>query len=214
MRLISSLVELGYVSKDSSDHYSLTLRMFTIGSRALGNVELLDVANPVAGMLRDQTGETVHIGILEGYRAVYVLKRESRYTIRMNSRVGRSIPLHCSAIGKILLSALPENEVNAYIESEGLKRFTAKTICDSESLGKELGRIRECGYAFDDEEHEEGIFCIAAPIRDTYGEVVAAMSLSTPTFRLDRDGIDELVAKVRSACDTISKVLGYVAPGM
>ena len=88
LRLLSALVEHGYVSSDSSDRYSLTLRMFTVGSRALKNVEFLEVASPVAGQLRDKTGETVHIGILEGNRAVYVLKRESLYTIRMNSRVG------------------------------------------------------------------------------------------------------------------------------
>ncbi len=210
LRILSTLVEQGYVSRDSSDRYSLTLRMFTVGSRALGNVELIDVANPVAGRLRDDTGETVHMGILESNRAVYILKRESLYTIRMNSRVGKSIPLHCSAIGKVLLSDRTDDELAAYAEAEGLRRYTPKTICTAKDLLAEIGRVRQNGYAFDDEEHEEGIFCVAAPIRDTYGDTVASMSLSTPTFRLDRSRIDVIVQKVCASCDEISSILGYI----
>ena len=210
LRILTTLVEHGYVSRDSSDQYSLTLKMFTIGSRALSSVELLDVANPVAGRLRDKTGETVHIGILEENRAVYILKRESLYTIRMNSRVGRSIPLHCSAIGKCLLASMTDNQVKAIAEEEGLKRYTAITICTMDKLLSEVAKVRRQGYAFDDEEHEEGVFCIAAPIRDTYGDTVAAMSLSTPTFRLDKEKIDSLVSLVCSSCFEISEVLGYV----
>ena len=210
LRILSTLVEQGYVSRDSSDRYSLTLRMFTVGSRALGNVELIDVANPVAARLRDDTGETVHIGILESNRAVYILKRESLYTIRMNSRVGKSIPLHCSAIGKVLLADRNDDELAAYAEAEGLKRYTPKTICTTEDLQAEIRKVRENGYAFDDEEHEEGIFCVAAPIRDNYGDTVASMSLSTPTFRLDRSKIDVIVQKVCASCDEISSILGYI----
>ncbi len=210
LRLLSTLVEQGYVNRDGSDRYSLTLRMFTVGSRALGSVELLDVANPIAAGLRDDTGETVHIGIMEGNRAVYVLKRESIYTIRMSSRVGKSIPLHCSAIGKVLLADRSDEELSAYVKADGLKRYTPKTICTLEDLRTEIRKVRERGYAFDDEENETGIFCVAAPIRDSFGVAVAAMSLSTPTFRLDRDGIDVIVQKVCASCDRISSILGYI----
>ncbi len=211
LRLLTTLVEHGYVSRDSSDQYSLTLKMFTVGSRALGSVELLDVANPVAGRLRDKTGETVHIGILEENRAVYVLKRESLYTIRMNSRVGRSIPLYCSAIGKCLLASMTNEKIRAIVKEEGLKRYTSKTICNIEDLLSEVENVRSQGYAFDDEEHEEGVFCVAAPIKDTYGDTVAAMSLSTPTFRLDRTQIDAIVKNVCASCNEISTILGYIS---
>ena len=210
LRLLTTLVEHGYVSRDSSDQYSLTLKMFTVGSRALGSVELLDVANPVAGRLRDKTGETVHIGILEENRAVYVLKRESLYTIRMNSRVGRSIPLHCSAIGKCLLASMTDDQIRKIAAEEGLKRYTSRTICSVEELLGEVAKVRQQGYAFDDGEHEEGIFCVAAPIKDTYGDTVAAMSLSTPTFRLDRQGIDAIVKNVCASCNEISTIMGYI----
>ncbi|MBQ3829498.1 MAG: IclR family transcriptional regulator [Spirochaetales bacterium] len=210
LRLLSALVDHGYVSRDSTDRYSLTLRMFTVGSRALKNVEFLEVASPVAGQLRDKTGETVHIGILEGNRAVYVLKRESLYTIRMNSRVGKSIPLHCSAIGKCLLAAQGDEAVESYIREEGLKCYTPKTICDPDAFRREIAKVRDQGYAFDDEEHETGIFCVAAPVRDTYGDTVAAMSMSTPTFRLDRSNIDVIVKEVCASCDEISVTLGYI----
>jgi IclR family KDG regulon transcriptional repressor len=210
LRLLSSLVEQGYVTRDDSDRYSLTLRMFTVGSRALKYVDLLETANPVARALRDGTGETVHIGILEEDRAVYVLKCESLYTIRMNSRVGKSIPLYSSAIGKCLLADFDEKKLESYLESADLKRYTPKTICTKAKLRKEILSVKEKGYAFDDEENESGVFCIGAPIRNAYGEVVAAMSLSTPVFRLEKENIGALVDKVRKACDGISAVLGYL----
>ena len=210
LRLLSALVEHGYVSRDSSDRYSLTLRMFTVGSRALKNVEFLEVASPVAGQLRDKTGETVHIGILEGNRAVYVLKRESLYTIRMNSRVGKSIPLHCSAIGKCLLAAQDDNAVESYIKEEGLNRYTPKTICTPEDFRSEIAKVRSRGYAFDDEENETGIFCVGAPILDSYGETVAAISVSTPVFRLDKNNIDSLISEVCSCSNRISSILGHI----
>lgn len=210
LRLLSTLCEQGYVNRDSSDRYSLTLRMFSVGSRALSHVDLLDIASPVAEALRDSIGENVHIGILEDNRAVYVLKKESLYTIRMYSRVGRSIPLHCSAIGKCLLASLSDEFVDSYVASEGLKRYTQKTICSKDELKKTLEQVRLEGYAVDDEEHEEGVYCVAAPIRDSYGETVAAMSVSTPLFRLDKSKLEELYSKVRSSCDEISKALGYI----
>lgn len=210
LRLLASLCEQGYVHRDDSDRYSLTLRMFSVGSRALGHVDLLDVAGPVAEALRDETGETVHIGILEGYRAVYVLKKESLYTIRMYSRVGRTIPLHCSAIGKCLLSDQNKEYIDGYIAEVGLKRYTKKTVCTPEDLENVLKKVKTNGYAVDDEEHEEGIYCIAAPIRDSSGEIVAAMSMSTPLFRLDRDKLEDLYARVKAGCDEISKALGYI----
>lgn len=210
LRLLSSLVELGYVNRDSMDRYSLTLRMFTVGSRALGHVELLDIASPVADELRDRTGETVHIGVLEGFCAVYVLKRESLYTIRMYSRVGRSIPLHCSAIGKCLLASSDPGFVESYVKENGLAAYTPSTICRAEDLEHELAKVRSLGYAVDDGEHEEGIFCIAAPIRDSSGETVAALSVSTPVFRLDRSNIDGLIEDIKARTSGISHALGYI----
>ena len=210
LRLLTSLVEQGYVTRDDSDRYRLTLRMFTVGSRALQYVDLLETADPVARALRDETGETVHIGILEEDRAVYVLKCESIYTIRMNSRVGKSIPLYCSAIGKCLLSDFTQERLSSYLQGASLRRFTPNTICTPRALEKEILSVKEKGYAVDNEENESGVFCIGAPIRNAYGEVVAAMSLSTPVFRLEKDSIGDLAQKVRKACDGISAVLGYL----
>ena len=209
LRLLSALVEHGYVSRDSSDRYGLTLKMFTVGARALASVDLLEVAGPVAGRLRDRTGETVHIGILEDSRAVYVLKKESNYTIRMNSRVGKSIPLHCSAIGKCLLAAQGDEAVEAYIREEGLNGYTPNTITRPDNFRREIAKVREQGYAFDDEEHEQGIFCVSAPILNTYGETVAAMSVSTPVFRLDKAAVEETVNNVCASCREVSAILGY-----
>ena len=100
-RFLQTLISLGYVRRDKNDKYSLTLRMFSVGSTSLEHTDLLNIARPIAEELSEHTGETVHIGMLEKTRAVYVLKIESAHTIRMFSRVGTRIPLHCMAIGKV-----------------------------------------------------------------------------------------------------------------
>ncbi len=127
------------------------------------------------------------MGVLEGDSAVYVLKIESRHTIRMFSRVGRRIPLYCTAIGKVLLAFAREDEREPALKGVRQLAFTQKTLTTRTALYAELERIRQQGFALDDEEHEEGIHCIAAPVFDHTGSVVAAISASWPGFRYGRE---------------------------
>ncbi len=208
LRFLNSLINLGYVYKDNNDLYSLTLKMFSIGSNSLSHINLIDIAAPFADELCNYFNETVHMGILDEDHAVYVLKRESSYTIRMYSRVGKRIPLYCTAIGKNLLSDLNQKDIDNYLDSTKIIPFTKYTLSKDE-LKSQLELIREQGWAEDDQEHEEGITCIGASIRDFSGEVVAALSVSWPIFRFKDKNKDEVIEKIKDTCNKISALLGY-----
>ncbi|WP_320129133.1 IclR family transcriptional regulator [uncultured Sphaerochaeta sp.] len=209
LRFLSTLVSLGYVYRDPADLYSLTLKMFSIGSHGLEHIDLINVAQPVAQKLCTQLGETVHMGVLEENYAVYVLKKESSFTIRMYSRVGKSIPLYCTAIGKVLLSDMSDAEVDDYLSKIPLKPFTPNTIREPEALKRELGEIRSLGWASDNEEHEIGTLCIGAPIRDYTGKVIAAMSVSWPLFRFNHEEKELIVHSILTECNKLSGLLGW-----
>lgn len=211
LRFLSTLVSLGYVYRDNSDLYSLTLKMFSVGSRGLEHIDLIHVANPIAQQLCTELGETVHMGVLEGDKAVYVLKKESSYTIRMYSRVGKAIPLYCTAIGKILLADMDKQELKTYLSQVQLKPFTPNTIRDVSILDSELQQIRNQGWASDNEEHEMGTLCIGAPIRDYTSKVVAAMSVSWPLFRFDAREQQRITSSILEACAQLSRLLGWEA---
>ena len=208
LRFLSSLISLGYVYRDSADQYHLTLKMFMVGSRSLSHIDLVSTAKPFAKKLSQELGETVHMGILEDDEAVYVLKEESSYTLRMYSRVGKIIPLYCTAIGKVFLSEMSDEELDGYLSTHTLKPFTPKSL-DESGLRAELKEIHTRGWAIDREEHEENIVCIASPIRDYSGKAVAAISASWPVFRFSREDLDKNASLVSETACEISSILGF-----
>lgn len=208
LRFLATLTSLGYVHKDSADRYSLTLRMFSVGSHVLSHIDLMDVARPFASELCERFGETVHMGILTEDQAVYVLKKESSYTVRMYSQVGKAIPLYCTAIGKNLLAGMDDRQVAAYIARTNLKPFTPNTLRTPQQLSQELAQVRLQGWAMDDEEHEEGVVCIGAGIQDYTGKTVAAMSVSWPLFRFVEVDKEEATTAITDTCNRISRILG------
>ncbi len=211
LRFLSTLISLGYAYRDGADMYHLTLKMFSVGSRSLNHIDLINTAKPFAKQLCQDLGETVHMGILEDSYAVYVLKEESSYTLRMYSRVGKVIPLYCTAIGKIFLSEMSEDELEEYFRTNPLKPFTPKSIRTHHALREELERTRQRGWAIDDEEHEENVFCIGAPVRDYTGKTIAAMSVSWPVFRFNSETFQETADKIKAVAAELSKVLGYIS---
>ena len=208
LRFLSSLISLGYVYRDSADQYHLTLKMFMVGSRSLSQIDLVSTAKPFAKKLSQELGETVHMGILEDDEAVYVLKEESSYTLRMYSRVGKIIPLYCTAIGKVFLSEMSDEELDGYLSTHTLKPFTPKSL-DESGLRAELKEIHSRGWAIDREEHEENIVCIASPIRDYSGKAVAAISASWPVFRFSSEDLDKNAGLVSETACEISSILGF-----
>lgn len=208
-RFLSTLSGLGYVYRDEADLYHLSLKMFSVGSRSLDNMDIVSIAKPFAQRLCRELGETVHMGILEGDRAVYILKEESRYTIRMYSQVGKSIPLYCTAIGKVFLAEMSAPERSSYFSSHELKPYTARSIRNRETLERELMRIPALGWAFDDAEHEDHIKCIAAPVRNYSSSVQAVLSVSWPEFRFEPGRKAEWGKLIKETADELSAILGY-----
>jgi IclR family KDG regulon transcriptional repressor len=184
--------------------------MFSVGSRALDWTEIIEISRPIVEQLKDDLQETIHMGILEDSKAVYIMKEESSHTVRMYSRVGKNIPLYCSGLGKCLLSYQDEKYIDEYISKTDLKRRATKTITDKDSLKKELSIIRERGYGFDDEENEGGIFCISAPIFNHEGLIEAAISVSWPIYRIEKDKIPNFIKMIKSAANEIGIILGYL----
>lgn len=213
-RVLSVLEHANYLERArESGGYRLGFMLHRLGSLVEGTAVIQRRARPFLEELKQQCDETVHLVVLNKGEALYLDKIEGRKAIRVVSRVGMTLPAHCSGVGKALLAHLPEEEVDEIIRSKGLARFTPNTITDREALAAELRLVRRNGYAVDNEEIELGLKCVAAPIRDSSGRVVAAVSISGPKFRFDDGTMRELVSLLRRAAARISAALGYgVAP--
>lgn len=210
LRFLSCLVGAGYVYRDESDRYSLTLKMLSVGSRALEHIDVRRVITPIAHRLSETLKETVHVGILSLPQAVYVLKIESKHTIRMHSHVGKTIPLYCTAIGKALLSCMAQDEYEKAIASVDFVPYTGRTVKNEAELRCELEKVRQNGWAIDNGEHEEGIVCIAVPVFDYTKGAAAAISVSWPQFRFEQAKQSEYCRHIMSAARQASTLLGYV----
>jgi IclR family KDG regulon transcriptional repressor len=211
-RFLSSLKELGYVTQDpDTEQYSMTLKLFEIGIAVRDRMELWREAQPVIKQIAQATGETVHLATLDDDRLVYLGKIESSKSLRvsMMSRVGQSAPTYCTGLGKTLLSYLSAQRVTEILKKEKVVPFTKKTITNRAVLDRELETIRRRGYGIDDEEHEIGVRCVAAPVRDNQGNVIAAVSISVPSVRLDCKDIPRYGKIVVQAAKDISARLGY-----
>lgn len=209
-RVLATLAAHGYVEQDPrTRRYRLTLKLFELGSLCLARIELVREARPILEDLARASGEVVHLAVLDQGEVVYVDKVESEQTIRMYSRVGRRSPVHCTGVGKALLAFVDDPTFEAIVAQRGLPSYTPHTITDPQRLREHLARVRETGVAFDDEEHEPGIRCVAAPVRDHRSVVVASISVAGPAVRMTRQRLQELVEPVRQAAAAISARLGY-----
>jgi IclR family KDG regulon transcriptional repressor len=215
-RFLNSLKELGFVRQDpETEQYSMTLKLFEIGMAVLDRLELWREAQPVIKQVAQATGETVHLASLDGDGLVYLGKIESSKTLRvsMMSRVGQSAPAYCTGLGKTLLAHLARDRVTEILNREKMVRFTERTITKRADLDRELETIRRTGYAVDNEEHEIGVRCVAAPVYDNAGEVIAAVSISVPSVRLIEGDIPRYGETVMRAARKISGRLGHKQNG-
>jgi len=209
-RLLTTLEAHGFAAQNpATGKYRLGLKAVAVAGRALDLLDFRPLVRPVLVKLRDETGETAHLVIREGGKALFIDKVESQSAIRMTSHVGWQAPLYCTATGKVLLAYAPPQERAALLESLELKAYTPNTITDRARLGAELEAIFNRGFSCDNEEIELGLYCLAAPVFGRRGELVAALSISGPASRLkDRP---ELIARVKQAARDASTMLG--APG-
>jgi DNA-binding IclR family transcriptional regulator len=209
-RLLASLERHGYIRRQPGNgKYGLGLKLFELGSRAVAGLDLREYAQPVLERLMMQTGETAHLCVMDGGQMISVAIAESRRTVRTPATVGRRSPLHCTAVGKAMLAFLPEPALLAVLKQHPLRKYTSRTLVTRAALVAELGRIRTRGYAIDDEEIEEGLRCVGAPVRNYSGAVVASLSIAGPAFRLSRSRIPQLAEAVVDAAERLSADLGH-----
>ena len=210
-RLLQTLQHEGLVEQNpETGKYRLGLEILRLAGTVLRELEdLQQVARPFLRALAEECGETVNLTILAGDGVINVDRIPSPHRVRNIGWIGRKMPLHCVSAGKVFLAYMPEEEVERFLNSK-LPQLTKYTITDPAKLREELQRVRELGYGVGLEELEEGLNAVAAPIRDYRGKVVAAISVSGPSFRLTREKIPEVAELTKRAADEVSRHLGYV----
>jgi IclR family transcriptional regulator, KDG regulon repressor len=208
-RVLNTLRRRGYVRQNAdTERYSLGPRFLHIAAAVEQETDLRAVALPHLHALRDRTHETVHLAIPDGSKMVYLDKFESPQPVRLASRVGQQILLHCTALGKAYLTALPEAEQLAMVRGLELERRTDRTITDRDALLSELGSGRYRGFALDDVENEIGVRCVGAALLDHRGRPIAAISVSAPTTRFSKEKALRVGTWCVATARTISAELG------
>ena len=208
-RFLQTMMTLGYVRQEvDSERYGLTMKVFELGAKALQYPELVELAKNHMQMLADKTGETVHLGTLIDSEIIYVHKVDSRHMLGMYSKVGRRAPLHCTAIGKVLMAWEHPDRRALILQGAEFKRFRDKTIVEPAAFAQELERVKAQGFGEDREEFDDHIRCVGVPIFDRLNRPVAGMSISFPTFRYDPSKEGEVVAMLTEASRDISARLG------
>lgn len=201
-RMLKFLVEKGYL-RSSGSRYSLGLGLARLGNIAAAQNPLLKISRPLLAELSSKTMETVHLAELKEDRILYVDKVEGIRPVRMGSLIGNYSPLYCTGIGKAILAFLPEKKVDDLCGKIRFTPFTRNTIRTPSALKRELAEIRKRGYAIDNCEHELGVYCLAAPVLDYSGMVVAGISVSGSELYL-RDKTDEIAQLVKATAEKIS----------
>ena len=205
-----TLLNRGFMTQNPENgKYRLSIKFFELGSIVLEKIDLRKIAHPYIEQLSREFDETVHLGILSDEEVVSIESEKSNQSLQPQIYIGKRAPLHCTGVGKTLLAFLDQERIEHIIGEKSLKKYTKNTITDTNQLQKELQQIRSQGYAVDNMEHEPGVRCIAAPIRDYHGEVVASLSLSGPEFRITKEKIPLIKVKVITYCQLISQAMGY-----
>ena len=212
-RLATTLVADGLLEQDpQSGKYRLGIALFRLGALVRRRMDVSNEARPFLFDLRKKTNETVHLAILDGAEIMYVYYLESTQAIRMRSDLGGRKPAYCTAEGQAILAFGPSDVVDR-VTRGGLRARTPQTITDAGRLAKALALVRQRGYAMDDEESEIGMRCIAAPIRNDGGEVVAAVGVAGPVSRLTKKTLASFAPHVIGTAAAISARIGHSGRG-
>lgn len=201
--LLASLVANGLL-RQNEGKYFLGLVFYEFGNKAVEQFNIRDLALEPLSQLRDKTNLACHLGILDGNSAIYLAKVDSPNAITVKSWLGKRLSLHCSGLGKVLLAWLPEEQVDILLPDEQLPVHTSTTIATRTQFKQELKKVRQKGWAFDDGEDYEGITCIAVPVFDRHGKVVAAISTSGVIFQMPKDKIELFAQYVIEAASQLS----------
>lgn len=208
-RLLGTLIRRGYVKQNRQNRkYSLGFRALRMGHDMRHPFSLRLEARPFLQRLMRRSGESANLAVLDDGQVMYIEQAQSSRILRMFTELGNRMPPHSSASGKVLLAFAPHDAVDAILRRYGLPRRTHNTITDPARLRKELASIRAAGFAVDNEEHEDGVRCIAVPVRDGTGQVVASLSISGPITRLNDEQIRRFTADIVECSGQLSIRLG------
>lgn len=208
-RLAATLVEEGMLEQNAQDgKYRLGLALFELGSLVRRQMDVTAEAKPFLRALAANTGETLHLAVLDHQAVLYINIIESQRAIRMGYKIGTRAPLHCTAVGKVLIAFQPQEVIEAAI-AHGLPGRTPGTITNPGAFRLELAAVRARGYALEDEEIEAGLRSIAGAVRNYSGQVIAAIGIAGPAHRMTKKVLLSYASDLVGAADAVSQRLGY-----
>src|SRR5260221_2108483 len=202
-RLATTLTAAVFLEQSETGKYRLGLALFELGALVRRRMDVANEARPKLRELLEKTGETVQLGIVDHYSVLYVYEMESRHAIRMAAAVGGRAPLHCTAVGKVLLAYQPAEYVKQVI-AHGLKANTPKTVTRRDAVLAMLTEVAEREHAIDDEESENGLRAVAAPVRNHTGNVIAALGVAAPVQRMTKKDMQTCVPSVMATAAAVS----------
>ncbi len=212
-RLLATLEAIGYVERDQEGNYILTFKLFELGNTVPYSRRLIDTARPSMLRLAQLTGETVNIAVLFDDEVLYIDKVEAMTYLKLDRSIGSSDPVHCTSLGKILLAFEEEERREKILERIELKALTPNTITDGQRLRRELQRVRLEGVARDRQELSLDVNCIAAPVTDSHGGVLSAVSISGPAERFKDEKIERHLPNLLATVREISRAQVQITDG-
>jgi DNA-binding IclR family transcriptional regulator len=209
--ILRVLENRAYLQRDTDGRYRLGLKLMSLTGDALSHLDVRDVAKPtLRDFLKKSKLPEAHLAVLDNGRAVYVEKVENENSfIKMDIWVGHRLPIHTTAIGKVLVANLPEDEVVKILKLRGMEKKTRKSITTEQKFLREIRKVKDHGFAVDNEENAEGVRCIAAPIFDSSGKVAAALGTSSIILHIDESHLPKIVELVKNAAAKVSNQLGF-----
>jgi IclR family acetate operon transcriptional repressor len=208
--LVRTMVELGVVRQvKATKRYHLGRTIFSLAASSSSEVDLIATATPFLEALARESGESSHFALRSGNDVVIAARVAGSGAFQLIERSGGLRPAHCTGLGKVILAAMPEAQFDAYLATAQLQPWTPKSITDPNQLRAEIERVRKAGVGFDDAEFNEEVRCVAAPVYDFTGQVIGAVGVSGPIWRMNLQRMDQITQRVRETAAELSEDLGY-----
>jgi DNA-binding IclR family transcriptional regulator len=206
--LVRTMVSLGYIRQEKDKRYRVGRPLFALAASSLDEIEMVNLATPILEELSRETGESGHFAVRMGDSVVVVARTSGPGAFQLTDRVGVVRPAHCTALGKVILAALRPDHLQRFVERVELKSSTEKSITEIPALLREIEEVRRSGIAFDDGEFNLEVRCVAVPVRDFTGNVVGALGISGPVWRLTIQALQSRSKIVQAAADRLSREFG------
>lgn len=209
--LVKTMVALGYIRQDRDKRYRIGRSLFALAAGSLDEVELVSLATPALEDLTEATGESGHFAVRSGDSVVVIARTSGSGAFQLTNRAGVTRPAHGTALGKVLLAALSPAQLDRFLQNHELTALTPKTITEPEQLRQEIQEVARTGVAYDDGEFNAEVRCVAVPVHDFTGQVVGALGISGPIWRLSIPVLQKQTALVKATARRLSADFGYHA---